>query len=61
MFSPFYADIFGKSLVVQLLELCASTAGGPGLIPGWRTKISQVLQCGQKKKKKPPHSLPKII
>ena len=34
------------------LELCASTAGGPGLIPGWRTKISQALQCGQKKKKK---------
>ena len=44
-------DIFGKSLVVQLLELCASTAGGPGLITGRRTKISQVLQCGQKKKK----------
>ena len=42
--------IFGNSLVVQLLELCASTAGGPGLIPGWRTKISQALQCGQTKK-----------
>lgn len=55
MFSSFYTNrfkrhIFGNSLVVQLLELCASTAGGPGLIPGWRTKISQALQCGQTKK-----------
>ena len=29
----------GTSLVVQWLELCTSTAGGTGLIPGWGTKI----------------------
>ena len=29
----------GNSLVVQWLGLHASTAGGPGLIPGWGTKI----------------------
>ena len=41
-----------NSLVVQWLGLCASTAGGPGLISGWGTKILQAVRCGQKKKKK---------
>ena len=45
----------GTSLAVQWLGLCASTAGGPGLIPGRATKIQQAVQRGQKigeKKKK---------
>ena len=41
----------GNSLVVQWLGLGAFTAEGPGLIPGQGTKISQVTQHGQKKKK----------
>ena len=36
-------NIFGASLVVQWLRLCASKAGGPGSIPGQGTK-SHVLQ-----------------
>ena len=39
-----------NSLVVQWLGLCASTAMGPGSIPGWGTKIPQAVQPGQKKK-----------
>ena len=38
--------------MVQWLRLCASTAGGTNLIPAPATKILQVMQCGQKKKKK---------
>ena len=34
----------GYDLVLSLL--------GPGLIPGWRTKILQATGCGPKKKKK---------
>ena len=30
---------FGTSLAVQWLRLCASGAGGAGLIPGWGLKI----------------------
>ena len=40
------------SLAVQWLELCASTAGGMGLIPGQGTEILQATQHGQKQKKK---------
>ena len=32
---------YGDFLVVQWLGLCASTAGGPGSIPGWETGILQ--------------------
>ena len=32
----------GTSLVVQWLRLHTPIAGGPGSIPGWRTKIPQV-------------------
>ena len=39
----------GNSLVVQWLELHASTAGGKGLIPGQGTKIPQAVWCDQKK------------
>ena len=39
------------SLVVQWLELCASSAGGLSSILGWGTKIPQAVRCGQKKKK----------
>ena len=39
----------GNFLVVQWLGICASTAGGPGLIPGQGTKILQAAQCGPKK------------
>ena len=35
-------------MVEQLLGLCASTAGGTGLIPGQGTKILRAAQCGQK-------------
>ena len=38
-------------LVVQWLGLCAFTAKGLGLIPGWGTKIPQAMQLSQKKKK----------
>ena len=34
----------GNLLVVQWLELCASTAGDMGSIPGQRTKISYAVQ-----------------
>ena len=40
----------GNSLEVQWLGHGALTAEGPGLIPGWRTKIPQAMW--QKKKKK---------
>ena len=36
----------GIFLVVQWLRLCASTAGGVGLIPSWRTKILHVMGHG---------------
>ena len=39
----------GNSLAVQWLGLCASIAGGPGLIPGQETRIPLALWCGQKK------------
>ena len=42
----------GNSLVVQLLGLCASTAGGTGSIPGLGNKILQAVWRGQKKKKR---------
>ena len=32
--------------MVQWLELCTSTAGGTGSIPGWGTKIPQAAQHG---------------
>ena len=46
-------QIPGDSLVVQWLGLCASTAGGSGLIPGWGTidKIPHAMHRGQKKKR----------
>ena len=44
----------GNSLAVQCVGLCALTAEGMGLIPGWGTKISQASQHGQKKI---PHQL----
>ena len=31
----------GNSLAVQQLGVCAFTVEGPGLIPGWGTKIPQ--------------------
>ena len=39
------------SLVVQWLRLCASMAGGTGLIPGWGTKIPHAAWHSQKKKR----------
>ena len=38
------------SLAVQWWRLCASDAGGMGLIPGQGTKILQAVQCRQKEK-----------
>ena len=42
----------GSSPVVQWLRLCASNAGGMGLIPGQGTKILHASRCGKEKKKK---------
>ena len=41
-----------NSLAVQWLGLRTSTAGSTGLIPGWRTRIPQAVQHGQKNKNK---------
>ena len=38
----------GLPLAVQWLGLCASIAGGTGLIPGLGTKIPQAVWLGQK-------------
>ena len=43
--------IEGTSLAVQWLRLCASAAGGVGLIPGRGTEILRAAQHGQKIKK----------
>ena len=40
--------IRGTSLVVQWLGLCASTAGGTGLIPGWGTRTPNASWSGKK-------------
>ena len=40
-----------NSLTVQWLGLQASTAGGPGSIPGQETKIPHATRYGKKKKK----------
>ena len=37
--------------MVQWLRLCASTAGGLGLIPSWEAKIPHTMQVEQPKKK----------
>ena len=42
----------GTSLMVQLLRLCASTAGDVGLIPAQGAKILCATLCGQNTKKK---------
>ena len=42
-------------MAVQWFRLCASNAG---LIPGQGSKILQVEQCGQKKKKNVQQSMP---
>ena len=50
--------VFRKSLAISLvgqwLRLCASSSGGSGSIPGWKTKILHATQpkVGKKKKKK---------
>ena len=38
----------GNLLVVQWLELCASTAGDMGSIPGQGTKIPYAIRCGSR-------------
>ena len=43
--------IGGNSLMVQLLGLHTSTAGGTGSIPGQGSKILHTSQLGKKKKK----------
>ena len=42
----------GTSLVVQGKRVRAPNAEGPGLIPGWETKVPQATRHGQKNKKK---------
>ena len=49
-----FLNFLGNSLVVQWLGLCASIAGGAGLIPGRGTKIPQAMQavwCDQQQNK----------
>ena len=43
VFSQLHLKIWGNSLAVQWLGLCASIAGGVGVIPGQGTR-SRVLQ-----------------
>ena len=38
-------------LAVQWLRLCASNAGGVGLIPGWGIKIPHIVHHKKKKKR----------
>jgi len=47
----------GASLIVQQLRLCASNAGGMGLIPGWKNLRSN-MPCGTAKKKESSRNLP---
>ena len=49
---PFIGNKAGTSLVVQWLRLCASAAGGKGLIPGQGTKIPHAIACDLEGKKK---------
>ena len=42
----------GTSPAVQWLRLCASTAGGTGLIPGQGSKILHASWCSQKKRER---------
>ena len=41
-------NTLGASLAVQWLRLCASTAGGAGLIPGWGSFSCQEMQPKKK-------------
>ena len=52
MFMLIKINMCRNSLAVQWLELCASSAGGAGSIPGGVTKIPHAVQYSQKKKKK---------
>ena len=49
------------SLAVQWLGLCASTAGGTGVIPDWGTRIPYPTMHGQKIKKRKKEKLHQII
>ena len=42
------------AVVVQWLRLCASTAGGADLIPGYGTQIAHALRSGQTAHHPPP-------
>ena len=42
---------WGTSLAVQWLRFHTPNAGDTGSIPGWGTKIMNIMQCGQKKKR----------
>ena len=39
----------GNSLEVQRLELCTSTVGDTGSIPGWETKVPEPHGAAKKK------------
>ena len=43
--------LLGNSVVVQWIGLGALTARGPGLIPGWGTKVPHAAWRSQKIKK----------
>ena len=50
------STIFGNTMVVQWLELCAFTAEDPGSVCGRGTKIPQAIWYSRRKKQKAPSS-----
>ena len=50
-----WKDMTGTSPAVWWLRLCASTAGGEGSTPGWRTKITCAMWRGKNKTKQNRH------
>ena len=50
-----WKDMTGTSPAVRWLRLCASTAGGAGSTPGWRTKITCAMWRGKNKTKQNRH------
>ncbi len=45
------APCWGQSVVAHWLKICASTAGGMGLIPHWETKIPHTTQPEKRKER----------
>ena len=52
LFHRLLEAVRGTSLVVQWLRLCASNAGGTGLILDWGTRNSHAIRCTPRSHKK---------